>query len=70
MPLTMVNSGEEFKVMNINGPHGGRMRLTNLGINPGSTIRVINRNSSSLLVGIRDSRIMINVGLAHQIQVQ
>jgi ferrous iron transport protein A len=70
MPLTMANTGKEVKVTTINSPHDMRMRLTNLGITPGISVRVISRNPSSLLVGVRDTRIMLNFGIAHQIQVQ
>lgn len=70
MPLTMANSSQDFKVMAIKGSPDIRMRLTHLGITSGSIVRIINRSTSSLIIGIRDSRIMINFGLAHQIQVQ
>jgi ferrous iron transport protein A len=70
MPLTMANTGKEVTVLAINSSHDVRMRLTNLGITPGISLRVISRNPSSMLIGVRDTRLMVNFGLAHQIQVQ
>jgi ferrous iron transport protein A len=70
MPLTMANTGQELKVVSVNSSHDMRMRLTNLGITPGIAVRVISRNPSSLVVGVRDTRIMLNYGIAHQIFVQ
>jgi ferrous iron transport protein A len=70
MPLTMVNCDQDYKVTHINGPHVTRMKLTNLGITCGSTIRIVNRSLSTIIVAIRNSRIMIECGMANQIQVQ
>jgi Fe2+ transport system protein FeoA len=70
MTLTMANTGQELKVVSVNSSHDMRMRLTNLGITPGIAVRVISRNPSSLLVGVRDTRIMLHYGIAHQIVVQ
>lgn len=70
MPLTMANSGREFTVISINGTTNMRMKLNNIGIMPGIVVRIISKNPSSLLIGFRDTRIMIQSGLAHQILVQ
>ncbi len=70
MPLAMANSGQELIILNINGSKELRMRLTDMGITPGTAVRIISKNPASLLIGLRDTRIMINSGIAHQIQVQ
>lgn len=70
MPLTMANFGREFTIVNVNGSTDLRMKLTNMGITPGIAVRIISKNPSSLLIGFRDTRIMLDSGIAHQIQVQ
>lgn len=70
MPLSLANTGEERKVVNINSSDETRMRLVNMGITSGISVRVISRNPSSLLIGVRDTRIMLDARLAHQIYVQ
>lgn len=70
MPLTMANANKEFQVIAINSSHDLRMKLCNLGILAGTSVRVISRNPSSLLVGVRDTRIMLDFKVAHQIHVQ
>ncbi len=70
MPLSLANTGEECKVITINSSDETRMRLINLGITSGISVRVISRSPSSLLIGVRDTRIMLDNRLAHQIHVQ
>ncbi|HEY3424612.1 MAG TPA: FeoA family protein [Negativicutes bacterium] len=70
MPLSLANAGQELQVLTINSSHENRMRLVNLGITSGISIRVISRNPSALLVGVRETRIMLDLRLAHQIHVQ
>lgn len=70
MPLTMASPGQEVKITRIHGSDSTCMRLVNMGITAGIPVRVISRNPSSLLVGVRETRIMMDVRLAHQIYVQ
>lgn len=67
MPLSFVNSGQEVKVLTIHGPETNRMRLVNMGITAGIPLRVISRSSSSMLIGVRETRLMVDTRLAHQI---
>ncbi len=70
MPLTLARQGHNHKVMAINGPEATRMRLVNMGITAGIPVRVISRSPSSILVSVRDTRIMLDNRLALQIYVQ
>lgn len=70
MPLTMADYGRKFTIVNVNGPADLRMKLTNMGITPGTAVRIISRNPSSLLIGFRDTKIMLDSGIAQQIRVQ
>ncbi|MEN6411441.1 MAG: FeoA family protein [Veillonellales bacterium] len=70
MPLTMVRPGQEVKIIKMNNPETTCMRLVNMGITPGAPLRLISRSPSSLLVGVRETRIMLDNRIAHQIHVQ
>ncbi len=70
MPLSMANSGEAVKVLAISGSHDMKMRLVNLGILPGVMVQILNRDSSSLLLKVRSTRLMLHHSIAHQVQVQ
>lgn len=69
MPLSLVSSGKEVEVLAINGSHAMQMRLVSLGILPGVTVHVLNRDSSSLLLKIRSTRLMLQHSVAQQVQV-
>ncbi|WP_346354370.1 FeoA family protein [Azotosporobacter soli] len=69
MPLTMLNAGQAAQILEIHGSPAVRVRLADLGLTVGSDLRVISRNGGSVLVGVRESRLMIQQGLAHQIEV-
>jgi ferrous iron transport protein A len=70
MPLSMVSSGEAVKVQAINGPHAMQIRLVNLGILPGVSVRILNHDSSSLLLKIKNTRLMLHRSIASLVQVQ
>jgi|GEM_PF-4083467 len=70
MPLTMANPHKELHITAIHSSQDMRMRLCNMGITAGIPVRVISRSPSSLLVGVRDTRIMLDFKTAHQIHVQ
>jgi Fe2+ transport system protein FeoA len=70
MPLAFGRSGKQFRVIRINGSDETRMRLVNMGITNGSKIRIISRMPAAFLVGVRETRIMLDIKLAEQIDVQ
>lgn len=70
MPLTMASPGQEVKIVRMSNSETACMRLVNMGITPGAPVRIISRSPSSLLVGVRETRIMLDNRIAHQIHVQ
>ncbi|SEO47170.1 FeoA family protein [Propionispora vibrioides] len=70
MPLTMASPGQEVKVVDIRHCGDHRIRLLDMGLTTGALVRVISRNASSLLIGVKRTRIMLEFRLAHQIDVQ
>jgi len=72
MPLTMVSPNENVKLVGINGGHTVRQRLADLGLTPGTTLRVVQANARGpLIVAFKDdARLALGRGMAHKIQVE
>lgn len=69
IPLSMVNTGETVTVRQIRGGKKVRSRLIDLGLNRGSTLRVIKNdvNGPLILAVKEDSRFALGRGMAHHI---
>lgn len=71
MPLTMVRPGEAVTVVNITAGEGLQRRLTEMGLLPGTNIRVINcQMLGPVLIDLRGSRIALGRGAAQKIMVR
>lgn len=70
-PLATLPPGEEAIVVEVQGGHGLRNRLTAMGLIPGTPVRLLqNRSSGPVLVQVRDARIALGRGVAHKIIVR
>ena len=52
--------------------HGGRLlnhRLAELGLTPGTTLRVVQDSGGPLLLAVRDSRLALGRGMARKVEV-
>jgi len=72
IPLTMVSPDENVKLVRINGGHTVRQRLADLGLTPGTTLRVVHANVRGplILAFKNDARLALGRGMAHKIQVE
>jgi Fe2+ transport system protein FeoA len=71
MPLAMVAPGEEVRLIAIRGGRRMRKRLAELGLNPGLTVRVVQRDGHGpLILAVKDSRLALGRGMAHKIMVE
>lgn len=71
MSLTMVAPGEKVRIEAFNGGRGIAHRLTDMGLNVGSEIHVINKgNPGPFLIAVKDTRLGISHGVAHKIMVR
>ncbi|MFH1625867.1 MAG: FeoA domain-containing protein, partial [Pseudomonadota bacterium] len=71
IPLTTVSPGERVQIEAFNG--GGEMarRLTDMGLNLGTEVQVINKgNPGPFLIAVRGARLGIGRGLANKIMVR
>lgn len=72
MPLTMVSPNEDVKLVAIHGGQRIRQRLADLGLTPGTTLRVVQADSwGPLIVALKDdARLALGRGMAHKIEVE
>ncbi len=71
IPLTFVNPGEKFKIINIYGGRGIMRRLFEMGIGPDSICKVISNPGRGPIVIEKDGmRIGIGYGMAKRIFVK
>jgi len=71
IPLSMAKEGSLVRVVNVISGRGLMLRLAELGITPGSIIRVIKVfGSGPILLDVRGSRIALGRGMAMKIIVE
>ncbi|MFH1421250.1 MAG: transcriptional repressor [Planctomycetota bacterium] len=70
VPLTQLEEDEIARVEKFHGGRGVSKRMVELGLNPGSVVRIISKRSPGpLIIASRDTRIAIGAGLADKILV-
>lgn len=71
MPLAFARQGQTVVVVGCAGGHGARMRLADLGIVPGASLRVIGGCwGGPAIVEVRGCRLGVGHGLMHRILVK
>ncbi|MBK1716265.1 FeoA family protein [Thiocystis violacea] len=68
-PLTMAGEGEPVRIHSLRGGKGLVMRLTELGLNQGAEVRIVQRQGGGLLVARGETRIALGGGMAAKILV-
>jgi ferrous iron transport protein A len=70
-PLPTIAPGHWVKVMTIAAGQRASRRLKDMGIVPGATLRVVRSGGNgAMILGIGDSRLAIERGIAHKVLVQ
>ncbi len=68
-PLALARPGERVRIARLQGGDGVAMRLTDLGLNVGSEVRVANRQGGRMVVIRGEIRLAIGSSLTHRILV-
>lgn len=68
-PLTMAAEGERVRIQSLQGGKGLMLRLTELGLNQGAELRVVQRQGCGLVVARGETRIALGGGMATKILV-
>ena len=69
-PLAMAGEGERVRIQTLHGGKGLAKRLTELGLNPGTEVRVIARQGGGLVVARGETRLALGCGMAVKILVE
>lgn len=68
-PLALASEGDLVRIQRLQGGHGLMKRLTDLGLNQGAELQVVQRQGRGLVVARGDSRIALGGGMATKILV-
>lgn len=68
-PLTQAPQGRTLKLASIEGGRQLNRRLAELGLTPGTRLRVMQDSGGPLIIAVRDSRIALGRGMAEKCQV-
>lgn len=68
-PLAMADESAQVRVLELRGGKGLISRLTELGLNVGAELRVIQRQGGGLLVARGEMRVALGTGMAAKILV-
>ncbi len=71
LPLSLVAEGETVEVLDLLEQEATRQRLTELGLTPGATLRVVRADSQDgMIVAVRDdARLVIGRSTARKLMV-
>jgi ferrous iron transport protein A len=71
MVLSRIDPGTEVTLIDIIGGKGIRSKLYSMGLVPGTSLKVLNRNGRGpLMVAVKESRLVIGQGMASKILVE
>ena len=70
MPLSMVSPGKVVTIVGIRAGRGLTRRLADMGLVPGTTLRVVNSQMPGpIMVEARSSKLVLGYGIAQKITV-
>jgi Fe2+ transport system protein FeoA len=70
-PLSLASPGEKVRLVAVHGGRTFRKRLADLGLNIGMNFEIVQHDGfGPLILGVKDSRLMIGRGMAHRIFVE
>ncbi|MBO6107972.1 MAG: ferrous iron transport protein A [Eubacterium sp.] len=69
MPLSIANEGTILKIVKVGGLEKTHRHLEELGLVPGTEVKIVNKIADNLILQVRDSRIGIDASLASKIIV-
>ncbi|MCR5294988.1 MAG: ferrous iron transport protein A [Lachnospiraceae bacterium] len=69
MPIAMIDSGAEVKVLRINGSDEVRQHLSELGFVADSEVRVVSNTNGNVIVMVKGSRVALDKSMAMRVIV-
>jgi len=68
-PLTMADTGAQVRIVALRGGAGLDRRMTEMGLNIGAQVRVLQQQGGGLVVMRGESRFALGGGMAHRVMV-
>lgn len=68
-PLSEATTGQQVRLVRIQGGRRLTHRLVEMGLTPGVRMRVLQNSGGPLLLAVSDSRIALGWGMATQVEV-
>lgn len=70
LPLALAEQGALVRITRLLGGRGMALRLTELGLNVGSEVRIAHRHGGQVVVVVRgETRLALGAGIAHKVLV-
>lgn len=69
MPLTKAPIGCQLMLAGIQGGKKLRRRLVELGLTPGTSLRILQDSGGPMILAVRDSRLALGRGMAEKLTV-
>lgn len=70
MPLSQGNSGQEYRIIQLNGREKIQRQLMNMGLVPGAVVRLVGFLDKNAIVALKDEKLGIGQGLLQRIIVE
>ena len=69
MPLSMMGVGTRHQIKRVAGNDAVRKRLESMGFTEGAYVEIVSESNGNLILGVMDSRVAVDKGLASRILV-
>jgi len=70
LPLTMSAAGTRLKIAAISGGHGLKLKIAEMGLNPGTEIELRQHEQGAVVISAGNTRYAIGAAMAHRVLVQ
>lgn len=70
LPLSMLQPGDRATVIELGGGKRFQSRMHAMGVHAGACVEMIQAGAGPILVGIDQTRLAIDKGMAHKIRVE
>ncbi|HEY7804614.1 MAG TPA: FeoA family protein [Orrella sp.] len=70
LPLAMSTAGTRLKIAAISGGHGLKLKIAEMGLNPGTEIELRQHERGAVVISAGNTRYALGAAMAHRIMVQ
>ena len=70
MPLSQGNSGQEYRIIQLNGREKIQRQLMNMGLVPGAVVRLVGFLDKNAIVALKEEKLGIGESLLQRIIVE